>query len=1004
MSFAPRPGALALPLFLLAPLALPALPAAAQTFTWDDDTGDNLWFTDGNWDLAGAPNGAGDSAVVGAPAPTLLNGTATVDTLTVTAAGELTLQNSRDLALLGDVANDGVITLDGTNSVTEFRTIASLSLTGTGELVIGPNGASTGINVIGDNNNFGRTLTNGTSHTIRALGAGNLGRDLTNLVNAGTIVSDAGGSLLIDARNTLDNTGTLATANGGTLTLQGLTLDNTGGVIDATNGNLFLAGNVTLTGDSTVVGVLETTGTNTLENLTTAGSIRVTNGSDLVTGGILTNNGTITLDGTTSVTELRTTADTTLAGNGEVVIAAGGVSTGINIIGDNNNFGRTLTNGTSHTIRALGAGNLGRDLTNLVNDGLVVSDGGELTVDPRSTFTNNAALRAINGGTVRIAGGVFENSGSIDATDGTVVLNGGVTLRGTGSVAGTLETVGTNTLETLGTDADLRVTDGSDLITSGTITNNGTITLDGTTSVTELRTTADTTLAGNGEVVIAAGGASTGVNIIGDNNNFGRTLTNGTSHTIRALGPGNLGRDLTNLVNDGLVVSDGGELVIDPRTTFTNNGSVTAIDGGVINVAGGTFENAGVIDTSAGTLNLTGGVTLVGGGTFNGTVEAFGTNTLQDLSADADLRVTNGSDLLTSGTITNNGTITLDGLNAVTELRINADTTLAGTGAVVIGPDGGSSGVNIIGDNNNLGRTLTNGADHTIRALGTGNLGRDLTNLVNDGLVEGAGTTGTLVIDPRTLFSNNGTLRASGGMSVSLATGTYDNPGTIEALAGSTVRNDGGNIIQINAGDDSINGGTYRAIDGSLDLEPTVGFDLAILDGATLEFAGTSADTDLFAQTSSPGALVSNQFGTNAGTLILRDGADLTTNANGFDNAGILFVGAGSTFSSHQRHTRERAGQQLLHRRRRHDRRHGRQRLHRHPRPRQPAGHLRHHHRHRHPRHHWRPHAHRRLGPRRRGDRHRRQRRQRPAHDRRRPRAGRGAGGRPAVELRPHRR
>ena len=191
-------------------------------------------------------------------------------------------------------------------------------------------------------------------------------------MNAGTIRSDTGGDLLINAFDSLVNTGTIATSGGGEISLTGFTLDNTGGTIDATNGNVTLAGNITLTGDSTVLGTLETTGFNTLDSLTTAGSIRVTNASDLAVNGTITNNGTITLDGTNSGTELRVNSDTTLAGTGEVVIGPDGGSSGVNLIGDDGNAipRTTLTNGVDHTIRALGVGQLGRSTTNIVNDGL----------------------------------------------------------------------------------------------------------------------------------------------------------------------------------------------------------------------------------------------------------------------------------------------------------------------------------------------------------------------------------------------------------------------------------------------------------------------------------------------------------------------------------------------------------------------------------------------------------------------------------------------------------
>ena len=447
------------------------------------------------------------------------------------------------------------------------------------------------------------------------------------------------------------------------------------------------------------------------------------------------------------------------------------------------------------------------------------------------------------------------------------------------------------------------MTNSSDLLVNGTITNNGTITLAGTNSGTELRVNSDTTLAGTGEVIIGPDGGS-GVNLIGDDGNAipRNTLTNGVDHTIRALGIGVLGRTTTNIVNDGLVVSDGGDLTINPDDTFTNNGTLNAINGGSLDLVGGTFTNAGtgVIDATDGTLNLTGGVTLVGGGTITGTFVATGVNTLEDLSATADLLVTNASDLLVNGTITNNGTITLAGTNSGTELRVNSDTTLAGTGEVIIGPDGGS-GVNLIGDDGNAipRNTLTNGVDHTIRALGIGVLGRTTTNIVNDGLVVSDG--GALTISPDETFTNNGTLQASEGGTVSLATGSYDNAGTFDARTGGVISaTAGADVVQLQAlaFGDNIEGGTYRAFDGTLNVAQD-DFD-ARFNSGTLNFFGAAAETNLFDEAAStPGNIVSNAFSFNDGTVIVQGGANLSTEAiNGtFNNAGTVVILGTSTFA-----------------------------------------------------------------------------------------------------------
>ncbi|MEM1097341.1 MAG: hypothetical protein AAGH92_01000, partial [Planctomycetota bacterium] len=118
--------------------------------------------------------------------------------------------------------------------------------------------------------------------------------------------------------------------------------------------------------------------------------------------------------------------------------------------------------------------------------------------------------------------------------------------------------------------------------------------------------------------------------------------------------------------------------------------------------------------------------------------------------------------------------------------------------------------------------------------------------------------------------------------------GLIDNRGTVEALAGSTVRlgdPNSGRFEQIDAGsptrtfDDEITGGTFRVVNGVLDVAPD-GFILADNAG-TIELSGTSAMTNLFDDAaSSPGRLSTGGRSLfNEGVLRLRDGVELSVSS-----------------------------------------------------------------------------------------------------------------------------
>ncbi len=452
----------------------------------------------------------------------------------------------------------------------------------------------------------------------------------------------------------------------------------------------------------------------------------------------------------------------------------------------------------------------------------------------------------------------------------------------------------------------------TDLVFVNTVDNSGTISVNSTGSATDIELRTDVNLTGGGTITLS--GANAGVN---DNSTIINLLTV-TDQTIQ--GEGRFGPNTIAVINTAGNLIDanvnGGTLTLDPAAAgslfdFDNQGTMQASNGGILLITGsggGDFGNVGgTIQALAGSeVQFTTNSDITGG-----TIQSVGTGVVRvntgqnaffsDLTLDGNIVSDNNTDFGVSGNINLLGDLNIKSPGSFTDLEIQeGGATLTGGGTVIL--SGGNAGII---DSSTTVNVLTID-DQTIE--GEGRFGPNTIAVINeaDGLIDANDATGTLTLDPvdgvgSDDFDNAGTLRASNGGTLTLtgnAGGSFNNTGTIDALAGSTVQTVTGAVInQIDDADDSIDVGTYRAIDGTLNLAPSADFDLAFNDGATLEFSGTAANTDLFAQASSPGAFVSDNFVSNFGTLILRDGASLTTNAGDFANVGILFVGAGSTFS-----------------------------------------------------------------------------------------------------------
>ena len=269
------------------------------------------------------------------------------------------------------------------------------------------------------------------------------------------------------------------------------------------------------------------------------------------------------------------------------------------------------------------------------------------------------------------------------------------------------------------------------------LTNNGTILVNSTDPVNNtsiLQFIQSGTLGGTGTVTLHGIGF----------NRADLTFANGSTLTI---GPNQTVRGYGTIIGDGMLVNNGAiigddaagnsmqiDFVYNDGVLHKNNGTIKAINGGVLGLysgimdqtGGGSFlaDGTGSIVQIGGTNN--GGVVgaTVIGGTLNttngGVIQIVGGNSalLNGSTNNGAIQIPGGKTLFVSGTgLTNNGTILVDTAadNLTTKIFFNADGTLGGTGIVTL--NGILNAFNVAGFDCN-GHNVINGANHTIKGNG----------------------------------------------------------------------------------------------------------------------------------------------------------------------------------------------------------------------------------------------------------------------------------------------
>ena len=538
-------------------------------------------------------------------------------------------------------------------------------------------------------------------------------------------------------------------------------------------------------------------------NVTSGVNLTMAPGSTLaIANGLLTNNGTITIsDGTLhsnfSDPTLRFDAlNNQITGNGSIYLRGVKDQFGKADIVIGGNATRTLVNGAGHLIHGLGLIDGFNGASIFINNGTVTADdptGGALFLG-LSYFTsapqnkNNGVIEATGGGVILFSGIIDQTAGGTFLADG----NGSVVEFGAGDqnrfsfvIGGILNTSNNGLVRTTPNGGGVTLTGctnngafqvpagNNPLLIRGTgLTNNGTILVNPTDPVNStsiMRFDESGTLGGTGTVTLNGIGFDRA-----DLSSFnGSTITIGANETVRGRGT-ILGDGL--LVNNGTIIGDDPagnamqlDLVNNGGFVNKNNGTIKAINGGVLGLYTGVMDQTGggsfLADGTNSIVQLGGGgVSTVIGGTLNtannGIIQITpgGAGALLTSSTNNGvIQVPAGNNpLLVGGTgLINNGSIVVNttAANSTAVMQFTADGTLDGSGSLTLN---GIINTSNIADLDCNGHKVINGAGHTIK--GNGDI---LTNgglFTNNGIVSPGLSPGKISISGNYVQGSTGVL------------------------------------------------------------------------------------------------------------------------------------------------------------------------------------------------------------------------------------------------------
>jgi fibronectin-binding autotransporter adhesin len=593
-------------------------------------------------------------------------------------AGRVNVINGTTLILLGNVTNDGLLTVNPTagGSATALRIDAPLTIGGTGSIVLNrpTNQAQIAVSGVG-------VLTLGAGQTVRGQGS------ISGLlINNGTVQADVASTALVLSVGDKTNNGVMKAA-GGTLEINGVAVNQgasgeirgDGTIVTLLAGSIS-GGEIVSTAGGSVRG---TSSINTLTDVDSAALVQVANGTALaLAGGAFTNNGTVDVNFSLggSGTSLRIDGPLTIDGTGEIVLRRPANQAQI-IAGVDG----SLVLGAGQVVRGQGQVSVGA-----TNNGVIQADEPAATMLIHSASKINNNLMRAFGGTLSISGTTVTQAGSgrvhadgSDVTLSSATIDGGELLTSGGGVI--RQVSGTSILSGVDSEADVHVNNATVMaLVGGSYTNDGTITVNPIAggSATTLRIDDELTIDGTGEIVLNAPSNRAQITSSG-----GATVTLGVGQTVRGHG-----QIVAPAVNHGIIAATVPTTSLDLNTNAKQNHGLMRAAGGTLAIAGipitqfgGAAIHADGSDVTLSASTITGGaIDSFAGGLFR---TIGGTSTLSGIASTADVQVANATALvLTGGSYVNNASITVNPSvgGSGTTMRIDGPVTISGAGDIVL--------------------------------------------------------------------------------------------------------------------------------------------------------------------------------------------------------------------------------------------------------------------------------------------------------------------------------
>ena len=615
--------------------------------------------------------------------------------------------------------------------------------------------------------NTTNTWTGGAVTNQGKLSHGAISTDIqTNFSNTGTVNATTGTLKLSGGGS---SSGNVVLGNGAKLQVNGADFAISGGNFTGANGKLELAGNTT-------------TFTNT-----TSGD------AEFAVGG-----GNAKFDGTHSGTGKLSLANGTVSGNGTASFGSLDWTGGSLNAKVTSNGQAAVSGNATKLIATSGELTLTGNTTNTWTGGAVTNQGklshGAISTDIQTNFSNTGTVNATTG-TLKLSGG--------GSSSGNVVLGNGAKLQVNGAdfaisggnftgANGKLELAGNTTTFTNTTSGDAEFAVGG-----------GNAKFDGTHSGTGKLSLANGTVSGNGTASFGSldwTGGSLNAKVT---SNGQAAVSGNATKLIATSGELTLTGNTTNTWTGGAVTNQGklshGAISTDIQTNFSNTGTVNATTG-TLKLSGGGSSSGNVVLGNGAKLQVNGADFAISGGNFtgaNGKLELAGNTTTftNTTSGDAEFAV-GGGNAKFDGTHSGTGKLSL------------ANGTVSGNGTASFGSldwtGGDISGANVTASGTTIGaatgKKLTGGAKLSLGGTTswtggalTANQGAELTNTgtfsTNFDGVLGYDSNGT-----RGAFKNQGAFSKSGGNGgATEIQARFENTGTVNVNSGRLLLSGGGN-------------------------------------------------------------------------------------------------------------------------------------------------------------------------------------------------------------------